>query len=124
MAYRFFCLVGLFLFMPALIPPPAEAIEIYRDWQRSRRRRQADQQWERINQPATIQQGNEEGVQEIHGAVDRRDCYKMAKKFQNQGRRVKLVRVEETRNPGAVLRFQCIFQGEDAQTGWYDERRY
>jgi len=120
MTYRIIPLIGMIgLCMPTLIPTDSViSAEIYRQWERSRRRRQI------YTPPSTNHQYNEPGVQEVHGAVKERDCYKMAKNFRQQGRNVTLVRVERSTNPGATLRYNCIFEGKDAQTGWYDEKRY
>ncbi len=127
MTHQIFWLIGLFLFLPLSPPAPAHGHEIWEGLQRQQRRRESDRQWERLNRPAPSQsnmQGNEPGVQELHGVVNQRDCYDMERNFRRQGRRIKLVGTQKSTNPGAVLRWMCIFQGEDAETGWYDERRY
>lgn len=53
---------------------------------------------------------------EVHGAVNPQDCKRMLQRFLNEGRRVRLRRIAP--NPfnrgGGVLRFACIFDGEDA----------
>jgi len=59
-------------------------------------------------------------AQEQHGAASEGSCYKMAQRFQRAGRRVKLVRTERNNlGVGGVLTWKCIFEGEDAQPGWY-----
>ena len=78
------------------------------------------------NKPREMQsqpQYNAPGV-ELHGATTEANCYKMEKTFKQQGRNLKLTRVNRTNNPGAVLRFLCVFEGIDAQAGWFDEKRY
>jgi hypothetical protein len=58
--------------------------------------------------------------QERHGAVRASDCNKMAERFRRAGRRVRLVRViPNDVGVGGVLRVVCLFEGEDAQEGWY-----
>ncbi|KAM3112781.1 hypothetical protein [Phormidesmis sp. 146-33] len=63
-------------------------------------------------------------IQETHGVVSRQNCYDMEAKFKRQGRRVTLKRVEQSTNPGAVLQYICIFEGEDAEQGYFEEKRY
>lgn len=65
--------------------------------------------------------GNVEGQQETHAVSDRNDCDAMARKFRKQGRRIQLV---ERRYVGGQLRYLCIFEGEDAQPGYFDDNRY
>jgi hypothetical protein len=111
----------VWLVMPIVIPPgPAQAAEIYRNWNRIRE----NQRQREGNTRERRMQGNQEGQQEIHGAVNESDCHRMERNFRRQGRRVRLVDVRRTNNPGAVLRFMCVFQGEDASAGWFDEKRY
>ncbi|MBD2073927.1 hypothetical protein H6F86_08495 [Phormidium sp. FACHB-592] len=58
--------------------------------------------------------------QEIHGAVNRSDCNQIAARFKRAGRRVKLVRtLPNDVGVGGVLKWKCIFEGEDAIPGWY-----
>ncbi|NER85216.1 MAG: hypothetical protein F6K42_38080, partial [Leptolyngbya sp. SIO1D8] len=63
---------------------------------------------------------------ELHGAVTEADCWKMLSRFQTQGRRVNLVAVVRTNNKGAVLKYQCVFDGEDANPVEppFEDRRY
>ena len=63
-------------------------------------------------------------VQETHGAVSQQTCYEMEAKFQRDGRRIRLVDTRRSTNPGAVLRWICIFEGEDADQGYFEEKRY
>lgn len=53
---------------------------------------------------------------ETHGAVNPQACRRMAERFLREGRRVRLIRIAP--NPfnkgGGVLRYICIFDGEDA----------
>ena len=63
-------------------------------------------------------------VQETHGVVSRKTCYEMEENFQQQGRRIRLVRVDRSISPGAVLQYICIFEGEDADQGYFEEKRY
>lgn len=63
-------------------------------------------------------------VQETHGAVSRQNCYDMEAKFLREGRRITLVRVERSTNPGATLQYTCIFEGEDADQGYFEDKRY
>ncbi|PZV09158.1 MAG: hypothetical protein DCF22_18930 [Leptolyngbya sp.] len=67
---------------------------------------------------------NQEGQTEIHGATTRENCRKMEQTFKRQGRKVQLVDMRRSTNPGAALEWVCVFQGTDAQAGWFDERRY
>lgn len=63
-------------------------------------------------------------IQETHGVVSRETCYKMEGDFQQQGRRIRFVRVNKSTSPGAVLQYVCIFEGEDADQGYFEEKRY
>jgi hypothetical protein len=63
-------------------------------------------------------------AQETHGAVSQQKCRDMAAKFKQQGRRIKLVDIQRSTNPGAVLQYICIFEGEDAQQGYFEDTRY
>jgi len=106
-----------------LFTQPAIAMErAIRDWQRDqpRQRYQRAAPQEQRSQPVY----NEEGKQELHGATTRENCRKMAETFKRQGRNIRLVDTQRSKNPGAVLEWICIFQGGDAQTGYFDERRY
>lgn len=67
------------------------------------------------------------GVREIHFVVNRSNCRQMAKRFREDGRNVKLV--DTLRNPygsgGFQLRFVCVFEGSDAQPGFFSrDKRY
>lgn len=42
----------------------------------------------------------------------------MAKRFKGEGRKVKLVDVLPTND--ATLRVECVFEGEDAEPGYYE----
>lgn len=63
-------------------------------------------------------------IQETHGVVSRETCYTMRDNFLRQGRRIRLVRVDRSTNPGATLQYTCIFEGEDADQGYFEEKRY
>ena len=63
-------------------------------------------------------------IQETHGAVSQQTCYEMEANFQRQGRRVTLVDTRRSTNPGAILRWICVFEGEDADQGYFEEKRY
>jgi len=105
-----------------LFTQPAIAMErVIRDWQRDqpRQRQQAAPQEVR-SQPVY----NEPGAQELHGATSRENCNTMAERFKREGRKLKLVRVDKSTNPGATLQYICVFQGEGATTGYFDEKRY
>lgn len=65
--------------------------------------------------------GNVEGQRETHAVTTRNDCDEMARRFRQQGRRVQLV---ERRYVGGQLPYLCIFEGEDAQSGYFDDNRY
>lgn len=63
-------------------------------------------------------------AQETHGVVNQQNCYDMEARFQRQGRRVRLVETRRSANSGAILRWICIFEGEDADQGYFEEKRY
>ena len=63
-------------------------------------------------------------IQETHGAVSQQTCYEMEATFQNQGRRIRLVDTRRSTNPGAVLRWICVFEGEDVDQDYFEEKRY
>lgn len=65
--------------------------------------------------------GNIEGQQETHAVAARTDCDAMARRFREQGRRIQLV---ERRYVGGQLPYLCIFEGEDAQAGYFEDNRY
>lgn len=67
------------------------------------------------------------GVRELHFVVNRSNCERMAKRFRDEGRKVTLVDTKP--NPyghgGFQLRFVCIFEGPEAQPGYFSrEKRY
>jgi hypothetical protein len=62
------------------------------------------------------------GQQEVHAAATESDCYEMAKRFRKEGRKLVLKKVESS--SGTDLPYLCIFEGEDAQEGYFDDRRY
>jgi hypothetical protein len=61
------------------------------------------------------------GVRETHAVATKEDCGAMAKRFAQQGRNLKLVRVKA--NGGTVLPYTCIFEGLDAASGVFDDNR-
>ena len=63
-------------------------------------------------------------VQETHGAVSQQTCYEMEAKFQRDGRRIRLMDTRRSTSPGAILRWICVFEGEDADQGYFEEKRY
>jgi hypothetical protein len=75
------------------------------------------------NQQMARDPGNVSGQQETHGVVNRSDCSELERKFQNQGRRIRLVDRIRSTNPGAALQWICVFEGEDAQEGYFDDNR-
>jgi hypothetical protein len=109
-----FCSAGLLLL--SSVSPALGMEAVIKDWQRDRHRQPAPQE-QRVEY-------NEPGKTELHGATTENACYKMEQTFKRQGRKLRLIRVDRLNNPGAVLRFLCIFEGEDAQTGYFDENRY
>jgi hypothetical protein len=61
------------------------------------------------------------GVRETHAAVDKEACQSMLERFRREGRtRLKL----RTQEVGGDLPILCIFEGEDAQVGTFDDHRY
>ncbi len=67
------------------------------------------------------------GVRELHFVVGRKNCSQMAKRFREDGRNVRLIDIRP--NPyghgGFQLRFICIFEGPDAQPGYFSrDKRY
>lgn len=62
--------------------------------------------------------------QETHGAVSQQTCRDMAARFKQNGRRVELVDTRRSTNPGAILKWICIFEGEDADQGYFEDKRY
>ena len=105
-----------------MAPPP-----IYRPNQRGRQPAYdpTDDYFRKAPQELRTQPNyNQPGKTELHGATSRENCNKMEQTFKKQGRNVRLVRVQPTTNPGAILQYICVFEGGDAQTGYFDEKRY
>jgi hypothetical protein len=73
---------------------------------------------------AETEEVESEPVQERHGVTTRQACREMADRFKRQGRQVELVEVKASDNPGATLKFTCIFEGKDAQEGWFEDSRF
>lgn len=65
--------------------------------------------------------GNVRGQRETHSVTHSAKCDEMLRNFQQQGRRLKLI---ERRYVGGQLPYLCIFEGVDAQPGYYDDNRY
>lgn len=69
-----------------------------------------------VNMAQEPETPEEETAYETHGAVTAADCQRMLRRFQQEGRRVRLVKVRK--NPynrgGGVLEYICYFDGEDA----------
>lgn len=65
-------------------------------------------------------------VYELHGAVTEADCWRMLQRFRAEGRRLDLIDTVRTNNKGAVLKYQCVFDGEDANPvdPPFEDRRY
>lgn len=59
--------------------------------------------------------------EESHGVTDPNQCYRMAERFRQAGRRVRLKRIDEL-NTNGVLKYVCVFQGEGAEDDWYGDR--
>ena len=117
MTYSKLWLVGLLVLQAA----PAFSMEkIYQDWQRGRYNQAPAKPREVRTQP----QYNEPGKTEFHGATTEAGCRKMAERFKREGRRVTLTKTYRSKNPGAVLVWTCVFEGEDAEFGHFDEKRF
>lgn len=65
--------------------------------------------------------GNVSGRRETHAVANSAICDEMLRNFQQRGRRLKLI---ERRYVGGQLPYLCIFEGVDAQPGYYDDNRY
>lgn len=65
---------------------------------------------------------NEPGVRESHFVSSEAECYKMAQKFRQDGRKLELKRTARSGN--VQMPFLCVFEGEDAVDGYYQDRRY
>lgn len=63
------------------------------------------------------------GKRETHAVADPRTCYDMANKFQKQGRRLKLAKPPQFVGGRTPLPYLCIFEGEDAQGGYFNDNR-
>jgi hypothetical protein len=51
----------------------------------------------------------------------------MAERFRREGRRIRLVEARRVRNAardGGVIQYLCIFEGPDAEAGYYNDSRY
>lgn len=72
----------------------------------------------------TSENVNIPGQIEKHGVVNAQQCKEMETRFKQQGRNVKLTRVERNLSPGATLRFICVFEGDDAEEGYFEDTRY
>lgn len=59
------------------------------------------------------------GQLETHGVTQPGQCDRMEQRFKAEGRRIRLVRKVRNRNPGATLRWICVFEGPDADPGYY-----
>ncbi len=75
--------------------------------------------------PLPIEQdpGNIPGKQETHAVMNESDCYDMANQFKKMGRKLTLSRVINNSNSNLDLKYICIFEGSDAATGYFDDRR-
>lgn len=60
-------------------------------------------------------------VREVHSATSRESCLKMMQRFQKEGRNIQL---KEIRPGTGDLPFYCVFEGPDAQTEYWEDRRY
>ncbi|MDX2241399.1 MAG: hypothetical protein NW224_12005 [Leptolyngbyaceae cyanobacterium bins.302] len=101
----------------ALFPVTVDGREIIRNWQRI----QQNQQLQQGNTQESRHEYNEPGVQEVHAVASEEDCRSMLRQFKLQGRNIKLKKILKGRG---TLPYNCIFEGEDAQTGVFDEKRY
>jgi hypothetical protein len=66
--------------------------------------------------------GNIPGVRETHAVDSREACDRLLKKFNQDGRKLRLVDRRFVGNNN-VLPWLCIFEGEDAQSGVFDDKR-
>ena len=120
MTYSKLWLVGLILLthIVYLFPAPALGMEkVWRNWQRDQQRQQQQQR----NTQENRHQYNEPGIQETHAAATEEACRDMARRFKREGRNVQLVQVLTGKG---TLPYTCVFAGSDAQTGYFDEKRY
>lgn len=60
---------------------------------------------------------------EIHGVTGFSQCQKMATRFRNEGRKVQLRRAMPNPSKG-VLKYLCIFDGEDVNNDIFMDTRY
>jgi hypothetical protein len=66
--------------------------------------------------------GNIPGVRETHAVGSREACDRLLKKFQQDGRKLRIVEKRFLGN-NHVLPWLCVFEGEDAQSGVFDDKR-
>lgn len=60
---------------------------------------------------------------ELHGAASFPDCKRMAQRFKDEGRKVRLIRALPLDGDGP-LKYMCIFDGEDVDNGVFEDNRY
>ena len=76
----------------------------------------AGQVYQSSNQPESG------SYREQHGSVDRAGCERMLQRFRREGRRIRLVDIQENNlapKGMRTLEYVCIFEGEDATPGYY-----
>ena len=76
----------------------------------------AGQVYQSSNQPESS------GYREQHGSVDRAGCERMLARFRREGRRIRLVDVQENNlapRGMRTLNYICFFEGEDSTPGYY-----
>ncbi|MBD2088897.1 hypothetical protein H6F67_03405 [Microcoleus sp. FACHB-1515] len=66
----------------------------------------------------------EDGVRELHGATSPAQCQRMAERFRQEGRNIRLVAAKPNRNPGSTLPYYCVFEGPDASSSYFQDNRY
>jgi hypothetical protein len=78
--------------------------------------------------PATVIQNDDltniPGQREVHTAMSRQGCDKMAATFKQQGLRLTLTKKVPAPNPGAKNMTICVFEGEDAIENRFADYRY
>ncbi|MGG6293807.1 hypothetical protein ACQ4M4_05225 [Leptolyngbya sp. AN02str] len=76
--------------------------------------------------PIAPDEVNIPGKQEVHGATSAAHCKQMERTFRLQGRNLRLTKTK--RNPsnlgGGVLTTLCVFEGPDAQSATFQDKRY
>jgi hypothetical protein len=71
--------------------------------------------------PIAEDETNIPGIREVHSVATREDCQRMANTFAKQGRNIRLIRISA--NGGTILPFTCVFEGPDASTEVFQDKR-